>query len=299
VTDELRRLPPFRWRGIAYPVLARNVSFSHDGAPTRIQYRDGEFIEQLGARSPTFSYTLALREDIAIKDYLNLFTEGLPILFRDMLDKTRAILEDPVYGSFSCVPQSFDDDIDLQKRDGTDVRVIFTRSVDIASPFAEEPNPTISGLITDAGKLDEDLARVDWGQEASPEPSMDALNAIAGFGAQIEGNANKGVAALEATAFKLEKIEEQAARLENPDGFQIQRAARRNRAAATNLASRARDPQRQVVTVTARYLKTISGVAAEAGMTVKELLDLNPSLARRPSVPPNTPIRVYRADGRR
>lgn len=299
MTDVLKLLPPFRWRGIAYPVLARNVSFSHDGAPTRIQYRDGEFIEQLGARSPTFSYTLALREDIAIKDYRNLFTEGLPVLFRDMLDKTRAILDDPVYGSFSCVPQSFDDDTDLQKRDGTDIRVIFTRSVDIASAFAEEQQPTIQGLVTDAGQLDAELTRIDWGQEASPEPSMDALNAISGFGAQIEGNANKGVAALHATAFKLEKIEEQAARLKSPDGFQIQRAARRNRAAATALAKRARDPQRQVVTVIGHYQKTISGIAAEAGMTVNELLDLNPDLARLPAVPPNIPVRVYRADGRR
>jgi hypothetical protein len=287
-----------QWRSIAYPVLSRSVSFAHEGAPSRIQYRDGEFFEQMGARSPTFTYTLALREDIAIKQYRALFREGLPLLFRDIRNRERGLLEDPVYGSFFCVPQTFDEDLDINKRDGTDVRVTFVHSPDISGEFAEEPAPTIQGLVTDAGALNADISKVDWTQTESPQPEIDALNAISGFGAQIEANAGKGVAALHNVAFQLEKVEEQAARLESPDGFQIQRAARRNRAAATALASRAKDPQKRIQTVISKYQKTITGVAAEANMTVKDLLALNPTLARLPFIPPNTPIRVFRADGR-
>ena len=298
MSDPLRLLPPFKWRGVAYPVLGRSVSFAHEGAPTRIQYRDGEFFEQMGSRSPTFTYTLAMREDIAIKEYRALFREGLPLLFRDVRNRERGLLEDPVYGSFLCVPQTFDDDIDVTKRDGTDVRVAFVHSPDIAGQFAEEQAPTIQGLVTDAGALNAEISRVDWTQTESPEPEIDALSAITGFGAQIEANAGKVSSALENFAFQMEKLETQAARLENPDGFQLQRTARRNRAAATALARRAKDPQKRVVTVVSRYQKTISGVAAEAGMTVKQLLDLNPTLARFPSIPPNTPVRVFRADGR-
>lgn len=288
-----------RWRGIAYPVIARSVSFAHEGAPTRIQYRDGEFIEQTGARSPTFTYTIAMREDVAIKQYESLFTEGLPILFRDIRDRTRAILDDPVLGSFACVPQTFDDDTDVNKRDGTDIRVSFVHSPDIAGQFAEEAAPTIQGLVTDAGALNADISRVDWTQTGSPMPEIDAFDAVTGFGAQLEANAGKVQSSLEHMAFQLEKVETQAQRLENPDGLQIQRTARRHRAIAKKLSTRASNPHRQVITVASRYQKTISSVAAEAGMSVKELLELNPSLARFPAIPPNTPVRVFRADGRR
>ena len=218
MTDVLRLLPPFRWRGVAYPVLSRGVSFAHDGAPTRIQYRDGEFFEQMGARSPTFTYGLALREDIAIKQYRALFREGLPLLFRDIRNRERGLLEDPVYGSFFCVPQTFDEDLDINKRDGTDVRVTFVHSPDIAGEFAEEPAPTIQGLVTDAGALNSDISKVDWTQSESPQPEIDALNAISGFGAQVETNVAKTRSALQNVAFQLEKVEEQAARLESPDG---------------------------------------------------------------------------------
>ena len=298
MTDVLRLLQPFKWRGIAYPVLTRDVDFAHEGAPNRIQYRDGEFFEQLGTRSPTFRYTLAMREDIAIKGYRNLFTEGLPILFRDMRDRTSSLLEDPVYGSFACVPQIFGESTDINKRDGTDVRVEFVHSPDIAAQFAEEPAPTIQGLVTDAGALNQEITRVDWTQTESPQPEIDALDAITGIGGQAQASAGKIRSGLEHFAFQMEKLEEQAALLESPDGFQIQRTARRNRAAATALAQRAKDPQKRIVVVLAKYQKTISGVAAEAGMTVKELLDLNPSLVKKPFIPANTPIRVFRADGR-
>jgi hypothetical protein len=299
MADVVALLPPFKWRGVQYPVTSRSVSFGHEGASSRIQYRDNEFIEQLGAHSLTFRYTVAMREDIAIKAdvYSHLFTEGLPALFRDMRDRTRGILEDPIYGSFACVPQRFDEEIDLQRRDGVDVQIEFTHSPDIAADFAESPNPTIQGLATDAGALDAEIKKVDWQQEPSPEPSMDAINAITGVGGQLEANVGKFTSALHDTAFKLEKIETQAKRLENPDGFHIQQAARRNRAAVTELGKRAKDPNKRIVSVSKAYQRTISTVASEAGMTVKELTDLNPSLVRLPYVPANQPVLVFKLDG--
>lgn len=299
MTDVLKLLPPFRWRGVQYPVLSRRVSFGHEGASSRIQYRDNEFIEQLGAHSLTFRYVVAMRQDIAIKTdvYKNLFTEGLPKLFRDMRDRTRAILDDPVHGSFACVPQMYDEELAVAMRDGADVSIEFTHSPDIAAALAESPNPTLQAVATDGKTLDAEVSRVDWKQEASPEPTMDPINAITGVGAQVQAQGNKVVAAMHDFAFKCEKLEEQAKRLENPDGFHVQQAARRNRAAALELAKRAKDPQRRIVAVTNRYQRTLTSVASEVGMTAVELIELNPGIQRLPFVPPNLAVRVYKTDG--
>lgn len=299
MTDQLRLLPPFKWRGIQYPVLERRVSFGHEGASSRIQYRDNDFIEQLGAHSLTFSFKVAMRQGIVIKSdiYRNLFTEGLPNLFRDMRDRTRAILEDPVYGPFPCVPVRFDEMLDVNRRDGADVDVEFVHSPDIAAALAESPNPTLQAVATDGKTLDAEVSRVDWQQEASPEPTMDPINAITGVGAQVQAQGNKTVAAMHDFAFRCEKLEEQAKRLENPDGFHVQQAARRNRAAALELAKRAKDPQRRIVTVTNRYQRTLTSVASEVGMTAVELIELNPGIQRLPFVPPNLAVRVYKTDG--
>jgi hypothetical protein len=142
VTDIFPLLQLFSWRGNEYPLLARSVSFAHEGAPSRIQYRDNEFVEQLGAHSLTFGYTIPTREDIAKGPYRALFREGYYNLFRDMRNREPGELVDPFLGVFQCVPVRFEDDTDINKRDGTDVRLEFMHSPNIDG--AEyEPAPTL------------------------------------------------------------------------------------------------------------------------------------------------------------
>jgi hypothetical protein len=296
MSDILKLLPPFEWRGRKYPVLARSVSFSHEGARHKFQYADDELIEQLGAQSLTFSYTLAMREDIfkGKAGYEHLFTVGYPTLFRDMRDRMRGPLVDLALGTFICVPTSFSDDMDPQKRDGTDVRVEFVHSPDPAAQFVEEAAPTIQGLTSDAGAMDAELAKANWEQEPSPEPTIDPLSAISGFGAQIEAQGNKVTSALEDFAYRCEKVEDQIDRLENPDMWPLQRALRANRAAALKASKRAKDPTKKVVRVARGEDRPLSVVAAEFGMTIEQLIQLNPTFAGRPYVPAGTPISIFK-----
>lgn len=290
MSDVLRLLPPFEWRGQIYPVTERDFDFRQENAPSSIQYRDGQFFESTGAQSPTFRYTIPMRQDIAIGTYKNLFTEALPILFAAMRDRTVGLLIDPIRGPFKCRPQVYGESLNLQMRDGIDVRVEMVHSPDLVDEDEFHRPVSAQGLASDAGVLDEEIQQVDWKQEASPEPSADALDAINGVGAQLDANVGKFNAGLNAYAFKMEKIETTAKRLENPDGWQIARSARRNRAAALALTKRASDPQKRVVPVLTKYSKTISGVAAEEGMTIQELLRLNPGLATLGTVPPGTVV---------
>lgn len=296
-TDALGKLRLFQWRDQSYPVRARQVSFAHDGAEHRIQYRDNDFIEQLGPHSLMFSYTLPMRQGIASGPYKDLFTTGYPLLFAAMRDREKGVLVDPVLGEFLCTPESWSDDMDVALRDGTDVRIEFKHAPD-AEEVEDLKAITLQGVTSDAGALDAELKKVDWQQEPSPEPSMDALNAISGFGAQLEAQGGKATAALEDFALKCEKIDNQIDRLQNPDVWPLKRAVRRNRAAAVALAKRAKDPTKEIVQTTVNYGRTISALAVEVGMTIADLLEQNPALARSPYVPQGAVIHVLRRRAR-
>lgn len=295
--DELAKLPFFEWRDQKYPVIARQVSFAHEGAMHRIEYRDNDFIEQLGPHSLVFSYTLPMRQGIASGPYKNLFTTGYQLLFESMRNREKGRLVDPLLGEFLAVPESWADDIDVTKRDGTDVRVEFKHAPDEDEAKDHKP-PTIQGLKSDAAALDAQLKTVNWHQEKSPGPSIDALNAISGFGAQLQAQKDKVAAALEDFAYKCEKIDQQIDRLQNPDVWPLKRAVRRNRAASVTLAKRAQDPTQEIVKTTVNYGRTISVLAKEVGMTVADLLAQNPALARSPFVPNGYVINVVKRRAR-
>ncbi len=294
MTDLLAFLQRFSWRGAEYPVLARSVSFSHEGARHKFQYQDDELIEQLGAQSLTFSYTLAMREDIAKGPYVRLFREGYPKLFRDMRNREPGVLVDPILGTFRCTPMSFSDEVDIGKRDGTDVRVEFVHTPEQGSTEDQKPAPTINGLKTDAGALDAELTTVDWKQEPSPEPTVDPLDAVSGIGGQIDAQRSKTIAALNDFAFRCEKAHDALDRVEDPKNAQLQAALRRNRMNARDAAKRASDPTKRIVQIIQKQARGISTVAAEFGMTVEALLKLNPSFAGNPFIPAGAAVNIVK-----
>jgi hypothetical protein len=232
MTDLLRLLPPFEWRGAQYPLTARRVFFRHEGVEHVVQYRDFSSIEQLGAQGLTFAYTIPTREDIATGPYKQLFVTGLPRLFRDALNREADDLLDPSLGFFRCVPVMFEDITDINKRDGSDVSLEFRYSpeqTDEPMDIATNLEGAISGLETDASALDQEVARVDWEQEPSPEPTVDIFQAVNGVLSQGLAQIDKVTAKFDDFAGKMEAIEATTERLSNPQLWPMRATARRLR----------------------------------------------------------------------
>jgi prophage DNA circulation protein len=291
VADVFALLPPFEWRGFQYPVLARSMSFAHENVQHKLQYRNGEFIEQTGARNRTFSYTLALRQDIAKGPYTDLFSIGLPRLEKDVFDRTAGTLLDPIFGEFECKPTSFSDETDVNKRDGVDIRVEFVHAPEDEDADPEGSQVNFSGLADDGAQLNVELAASGQFEQFVAEGGLtDPLSAIAGVGAQIDRQGDKVIAALDDLAFRCEKVEAQADKLEDPNNWPLKRAARRVRESAIRLKTRADNPQERVKVVIRRQQSTLSVVATELGVSVQELLRLNPALAKLPFVPAGTQV---------
>lgn len=295
MTDALAALPRLSFRGIEVPISGtRDAGFRHDDASHKFTYRDNEFVESLGARGWTFSYTIPMRQDIARGPYRNLYTATLPQFVAACRDREPGELIDPELGVFRAKPTSVTSTIDVTKRDGTDLRVEFVHAPEFED-IALEIVGTLGAdaLATQAGLLDEASALVDWEQEEPPEPALDPLTAIDSVGRQLEYNANKVSNKLDDTAFRLERLENTLDRLENPQLWPHRRSARRLRAATLRAKARGSDPLRRVVVVTQRYASTVAAIASEAGMTVQELIRLNPNIAGQPLIAAGVAVRRF------
>jgi hypothetical protein len=283
-----------RWRGTVYPVSARSVAFSHEGVQQKIQYRNGEFPEQLGARDLTFNYTIPMREDLAKGPYSKMFTIGLSQLLADCYNKSEGPLIDPVYGEFTCVPTSFTDDLDVLKRDGTDIKVEFTQSPEFLDEDPTFQPPGLSGVASAAGALEVALSKAYWAQEPSPEGMTDILSAINGTMRQGLGAINKVSAMADDLIFKLEKIETTMNTVASPQNWPARNTVRRLRDLAVRLKlTDAANPTRKITQTVTTQRSTASQLAAWYGMSLTDFLKLNKSLAGSPSVPKGKTVNVY------
>lgn len=297
MTDALSKLPRFSWRGQELPLIHRSVRFSHEDTDHTFQYRDGELVERKGVKNWTFSYSIPFRQDIAKGPYQNLFTVQLLDFIFACRDKSPDTLRDPVIGSMRAVCSTYEEETDVQRRDGTDVRVEFKASPlqdDVALETIQGGLSGLTGVSNQSGALDKDIGNISWPiQTPSPEPSTDPLSAISGFGRQIINQGNKMSAALDNVAYKAEQIETTAALLEDPHTFQIARSSRRVQTAALKFKDRIQSPDRRILRVTLAYGKSLSRIAADAGMTVQDLLKLNPTIAGRPVVPAGATVGIF------
>lgn len=302
MTDVFKELSHFSWRGQKYPLTARSASFQQEDVRHRFQFKDGEWIEATGTKNWTFSYTIPFREDIATGPYRNLFTRSFAAFVRDCRNRAIGELFDPVLGRFNARCVSFSDSSDVNKRDGDDVQVEFIHTPDFDDVESTESISNtggvynVQGLTSDAEQLDQEVTKVNWEQEEPPQPLVNPISAISGIGRQVEQQGNKYSAALDDTASRAEELDNTIDRLENPQVWPLKRSARRTRDSAILLKERSKDPQRKVVQVVQRYASTISEVAAQLGMTVQELLQINPLLARSPQIQAGTPVNAYQSN---
>jgi len=294
VTDLLKLLPHFSWRGNVYPVTSREVSFTHEGVRHKLQYRDGEVVEQTGAQALTFSYSIPMREDITIGPYSQLFSHGLPVLFKDILNRTVDVLIDPVYGQFNCFPTSYRDIAEAGKRDGVDLNVEFVRTLTIEELDTVPDVDSLSNIGAAATRLDDELKLTPgFEQFISQQGKTDFLSAIAGAVSQIQGNEAKVSASLQNFSSKLQKLDKALTKIEDPKNARIQDAVSNLRDSANSLAQHGNNPGQRLKTITLAYKQTIQSVAATAGMSLIDFLKLNPSLVRNPLVPKGSKIRIF------
>lgn len=293
--DVLSALPRFAWRGEFYPVTERSVTFRHETVEHTIQYRGGDFPEPIGPHGLLFTYTLSMRNGIYKSPYEKLFERKILTLIKALRDRSAGPLVDPVYGHVQCVPISYSDDMDVQRRDGTDVRVEFLEAPDMGAETDQFSGgvQSVTAIVSQATDLDAEIELADWEQEPSPEPSTEILAALSSPFAQVAAQRQRTAAKLADLSFRMRKVERAADAAGNPDNWRLRDTARTIRDSSIAQAVRAAEPPgKKIGRVTVPSRTTVSAVAAANGMSVVELLALNPALARSPVVSQGTVVTV-------
>lgn len=296
--DVFNKLPEFSWRGKKYPISESEYSFRHEDAEHKLSFGDVTIIDPLGPRNPTFRYTVLLRQGISRGDYEpNLFLQ-LGTFEADCYDRTPGPLVDPVFGQWTCKPTDFSVKSDARSRDGVDVQVSFIWAPSFDEDVRGTAVTSLSDLRSEAGALDAEVEVISRKYDIPPPgPTINALDAPSAILGQIDRQAEKTRAQLGDFANRIEKTERYLRKViklaRDPDAFGAHRTARRIRASAERSKRDINDLTANIITDTVGQAKNLITVATEAGMTVKEFLSLNPTLAAKPIVPAGTTVNVY------
>ncbi len=292
--DSLSFLPEFSWRGKIYPLVGDDFLRRWEMVPQ--QTLACQYPQFTGPTNWRFQYTIPMRNGIAVKQYgENLFGK-LISLKDDCENRERGDLVDPIWGLWKCTAIEFSGKIEPDRRDGVDIQVAFLHKPELDDPEFEAQGGLLSvgQLASDAGRLDEEIKRVFHERQQVPPPAtVDLLAGIAGLGKQIERQGDRFKQSLATFARRCESIESTVAKLQDPDTAGIRRQLRRNRAAAFKLAKRVNDPGKSTKRLVLRTAKDVLSMARDAGMSVKELLTLNPGLAATPMIPVGTVVNVH------
>lgn len=301
MTDLLKLLPPFTWRGIRYPVTERNFSFAHESVQHKQQRRNNDLVEMTGAHSPVLTYTIPLRSDLFPSlGYGDLFSEGLQQLLDDCRNREPGDLFDPVYGYFRCVPSSYNADLSALRRDGEDLRLEFKHAPEEGEDdIAVTPN----AVANEAAALDVEATafknEAQETEEIAPNTSIkltEALSRLSSTGRAILNLPNDARNEINKIAYWAKEIEDIAYEATSPEAIATRHRARETRDKALRLlenANQIRPVKSRVVT----QQRSLASLAAEYGVPFEALLLANPALAALPLVP--TGSRVVIPDARR
>jgi prophage DNA circulation protein len=297
MTDILGQLQRASWRQIEFPVMGvRDFGFQHEHAEHRFVFRDQTLIESLGRKNPTYKFSIPFREDIAKGPWFNLYTKVYPDFLDACQDRTRGILVDPAHGALPAKCVSFRESLAVGKRDGVDVEVEFIRAPNEGDRIEDLGTHirTLEGARGSAGAFDRQIKKIPFKQYVPPEPTINPLDAVSAVTSQVEVSASKVSASFADAAFRVEKATASIERLKDPQNQPALQQAARLRSALLKFEEETDplgvQPLRRIST---KSDQTVSAAARKLGMSIQDLVRLNPWLARTPLVRAGSDLRVF------
>jgi LysM repeat protein len=286
-----------QWRSIIFPITGREVRFGVALAKYPILYRT-ELHESLLTSARVFTYQIPATDGLRKGTYTKWFSTTFDKFYQAFHDRSVGALNDPVYGGLQALPLEWDERLTLEDRSGVALQVSFVEWVDPGMLESEPKGALLDKANSEAKTLDTEIAKVSTAKLPKlPTTSFTQMIAqVKGVGDRLIRSGQKATAQLHDIASHCEALVRTFDRLLNPgETIGARAAAQRLHKTCLEIAKRAANPAKLVKEITTNTAQTVTGLAADAGMAVADLLALNPLLVSMRRVPPGTKVRVYRA----
>ena len=292
MTADIRKLAVPSWRDILFPAKSLTHRFAHEISPSHVTYAQGDFFDMTGTRARVWDCQIPFNE--SLNNWETLFSKTYPKFYQAMMDRTPGTLVTPLQGPILCVPGSYEEDLSPMVLDGVTVRCTWSEHTPIEGSDLDAP-PNLQAIFSEATALDNQVSGMSW-DGSKPLPTADPLTAIAATINQLNTARDKVKANILSVSDRANAVEVAAEKLGSnggPKANSVRLAARRLRLRSERVANA---PPREAIGAVVQYVvespMTVLQAAREAGMDLKDFLDLNYTLARIVLIPPGTNIVV-------
>ncbi len=303
MTDLFSQLLPMSWRGIEFPTANFRVSLNHDLVEHKFVNRDGAHVEATGREPLVFTARALFRNGIRKgkneKWEAGLYPDGWKRFMVAAADRTTGILQHPELGHISCKLKSAEVAWNAEVRDGVDVDITWVESTDEGLEVLDAI--TSDSPITDVMVASKDLdASLSFTRDPTPEelkvpgePSFeDMINDIQSITDQASLLNRRVSGKIEAAQYRATLLVDSVSKAADPKQWPMKQAAIRVVTGMQDVSKRLLVKSAPVIFTTPREM-TVGSISLAVQRPIDELINLNPSLVRRPTVRAGTKVRHY------
>lgn len=319
--DILSTLQECSFRGLSFPVVSIDESFSHDAPQHKSMDRDGAFVENTGRNpfvfgivAPFYARTISRGQNETWDD---LYPTRFERLRAACIDRTTGDFVHPLYGTFRVKPIDWHTTLNADERGGQTVNVtlVETRDDGVEPAFKESTRTRMRSVAVD---LDAQLATLNpspvvFTATDADDSFLSVVQSLSGIVDATTMQAKGALAKIDSTVMKLDRLAGSIDR--NADVITVDsltgtssnlgRLGPGSARIWTNcqvLKATLREFRHQIAANNNRTVKTyvvpapttLVGLSIRLQASTAELLALNPALPRvRPTIPSNTVVTYY------
>lgn len=290
------------WRGIPFPFVQRTFGFQQEQAKDRFVQVEVEQVQSLGRSNPTWGYDIPARENLVKAPWTNWFTKYYDKFLAACVDSEDGELVDIIHGTQSAKLVVFSETFDGPRPDGVDLHVefIYSPPEELTANAGSIKALNFASMKAQAGALDgkldsalteESIAALKRRGQQPPKPLVNVLTAFSGAIDQVTLAERQYAAVGEEMIARVNDVKRSVDRLQMQRSAQARLAASRLQEAVRESTFRSRGRPIRIVQVSTPTGRVRA--AQTYGMSVSDLLELNPQLATMPMIPPRVRFAVY------
>jgi len=319
--DVLSTLQECSFRGLSFPVVSIDETFSHDAPQHKSMDRDGAFVENTGRNPFVFAIVAPFYARSVARGQSETWDDLYPTRFerfRDAcIDRTTGEFVHPLYGTFRVKAIDWHSSLNADERGGQTVNVtlVETRDDGEEPAFKESTRTRMRSIAVD---LDAQLATLNpapvvFTATDADDSFLSVVQSITSIVDATTMQSKGALAKIDSTVAKLDRLAgsiDRAANVVTTDALtgvttNLGRLGPGSARIWTNCQvlkatlreyrhSIAANNNRTVKTFVVSAPTTLVGLSIQLKSTTAELLALNPALPRaRPTIPANTVVTYY------